>query len=250
MQIPNSKRLILTTLFSLGAIMSTSACDVEESESDSDEFRCWWDDVNFSSTPEAAEFTECTGLSIPASVGGLSADEFEVFAFSLEDDAFALTSATGGLLAPFPAGIDTFDEPAIAAGAFAGTKIGDACSNLVGFGSEQQLLDSSTGIAQTTYSLTLPNRGTLMLDQEENFGPIFAEVNDMVATGQFVRNFSPPLVVVTTSPGSGKVIGGTDEFADFDDDGVMAEIDYIYQIDLVNGTADILDVLVVGYDDD
>lgn len=232
----------LTTCMVL-AVTVLAGCDSEATEDKqySGELRALPVDDN----AELSANVGCTGFEMPQlMVPNFSS--IEVFMFSLQPDAFALTSATGGLLAPFPSTIDTFDEPEISEGAFVGTKVLDRCGNLIGFGSEQQLLDTQTALADTTYTITLPDRGTMLASQEENFAPIFGEINDMVANQEFVRSYSPPLTVVTTSFGSGELLGGTGEFAD--QKGFMIEINFISEINLLDGSADILDVLLVGYE--
>ena len=160
----------------------------------------------------------------------------EIFRFT-EEDFIALTSAPGGLFQPTPAGIPLLDEPAITTGFFVAMKLHDVDGETVGFGSEQEVLDLANETALTTYTLTIPGRGTLMLRHEEDLSFLLDEVNDMLAKQEYVRVFDPPLVVVNTIPGTGKVVGGSKEFKNAK--GVWREIGIMNEINLLEGSFDL-----------
>ncbi|PRP90994.1 hypothetical protein ENSA5_60690 [Enhygromyxa salina] len=163
--------------------------------------------------------------------------------FSTATDTIALSTASGGLFAPFPTGIPALDEPEIADGFLGAFKIHDIHGNLVGFGTEQEVIDFDTAIASTTFTLTLPGRGTLMLSQIEDTSVYFAEVEDMIADEEYIRSFDPPLVAVTTVQGTGRVIGGTGEFRHAR--GRMREIDYLYEANLIDRAFNLTDLIQV-----
>jgi hypothetical protein len=155
----------------------------------------------------------------------------ENFYFSSATDTIATTSATGGLFGPFPAGIPTFDEPEINTGFLLAFKIYDENNNLVGFGTEQEVQDYGNASAVSTLMITLPARGTLMLQQVEDFSIYFSEIDDMMAEQDYHRSFDPPLEALTTVPHTGKIVGGTGEFANAK--GRMKEFDFLYDINLL-----------------
>jgi hypothetical protein len=159
------------------------------------------------------------------------AGTIENFYFSSATDTIALTSATGGLFGPFPAGIPMLDEPEINTGFLFAFKIYDQNDNLVGFGTEQEVQDYETASAISTLMLTLPARGTLMLEQVEDFSLYFAEIEDMMADEDYHRCFNPPLEALTTVAHTGKIVGGTGEFEDAK--GKFKEFDFLYEINLL-----------------
>lgn len=169
----------------------------------------------------------------------------EFFYFEAPEDVISITSAPGNLFAPTPAGIPLFTEPELAEGFMVSFKVYDQNHDLVGFGTEQEIVDLPGEIAYTTYTLTLPGRGTLMLKQQEDIGPLLAEVAEMGATQDLVREYNPPWVMLSTIPGTGRIVGGTGEFAHAK--GVVREFGVTYGIDLTTQTFDIAVVLQVKY---
>jgi hypothetical protein len=173
----------------------------------------------------------------------------EVFKYSSVDDLIATTSdPNNAILAPWPAGIVPLAEPEIVNGGLIATKIRDQNGQLIGFGTEQEVIDFVNAGALTTYTLTLPGRGTLVLQQTEDFGPLFAEIFDMIGDGEFVRSYDPPFEVLTTKPGTGRILGGTGEFAHAK--GTWTELDIVNEFDLINRTFDIDCVLEVTFHGD
>ena len=231
-------------------VASLSACDegqdrdpVEaqlQAESAVEDIEVDWDAVPLPPAVAAAE-----GLDIQieqAPTAGPGGWQFEIENFSLTtNDIFALTGAPGGLFAPIPAGIAAFDEPILAPGFMIASKIFNDEGEVIGFGTEQEILDFQNLSAKTTYTLTLPGRGTLMVEQDEDLSFLIDEVSDMVMDGEFVRSYETPLVNENSIPGTGRVIGGTGEFEHAK--GVVREIGIINELNLITGVHD-LEVIV------
>jgi hypothetical protein len=156
-----------------------------------------------------------------------------VFKFTFAD-TFALNSAPGGLFAPIPPDIDDFDEDVLANGFIAAFTVSDADGEVIGFGTEQEVLNLANATTKTTFTFTLPLQGTLMLSQREDFSLFLAQVLDMIANNETEREYNPPLVAITTIDGTGRVVGGTEEFTGAK--GNMVEIFALSKIDLVQGT--------------
>lgn len=178
----------------------------------------------------------------PASVPALEPCNIETFHFSASE-FIALSMAPGGLFALQPSGIPAL-PPELAEGFLLGFTFYDEQEQVVGFGTEQEVLDFEQATGQTTYTLTIPDRGTLMLRQEEEFAYLLEEVADMVASEELIRTYNPPLVNVHTVPGSGWIVGGTGEF-DFAF-GLMREYSIVRQLDLTTGQHDLGIILQVA----
>jgi hypothetical protein len=163
--------------------------------------------------------------------------KLDSFQFRLIDDLVALTGPPGGFFTTSPQGIATFNDPKLEDSYIFVMTLRDVHDNVVGFGSEQEIVDLVNNQSKTTYTVTLPGRGTLMLSQRESFQVLIDAVNDMVADQEFVRVFNPPIVVVSTIPGTGKVVGGSGEFEG--KTGVWQDINLVYEIDLINNVFDL-----------
>jgi hypothetical protein len=163
--------------------------------------------------------------------------KLDSFRWRITDDLVALTSPPGGFFTTFPQGIPTFDAPKLDNSYIFVVTMRDVHNNVVGFASEQELVDLVNNESKTSYTVTLPDRGTLMLTQRESFQVLIDAVNDMVADQEFVRVFNPPLVVISTIPGTGKVVGGSGEFEGRV--GVWQDINIVYEIDLINNEYDL-----------
>jgi hypothetical protein len=156
-------------------------------------------------------------------------------------DSLSITLGPGSFIAPFPAGTPLLTDPALAT-AFASTfKVHDTNGNPVGVASEMENIDFSTLVSDSNWTVVVPGRGTIFGAQQENIAPLFAIVNDMISRGVFEQTFDPPLVIVTTLPGSGNVIGGTGEFDGAR--GTMVETDQLYFISLITGTLTVTDTM-------
>jgi hypothetical protein len=166
----------------------------------------------------------------------------ESFYLSSEANFLTLTSMEGGLFAPLPMGMPSL-PPELEDGFLLGFTFSDENGEIVGFGTEQEVLDLVDATGETTYTLTIPGRGSLMLAQGEEFAYMFEEINDMVADQEFVREFDPPLVNIHTVPGSARIIGGTGEFAHVK--GFWREISIIYKLDLLTGLHEVGAILQI-----
>jgi hypothetical protein len=156
----------------------------------------------------------------------------------------SLTQMEGGLFAPLPVGMPTL-PPELEDGFLLGFTFYDQNDEIVGFGTEQEVLDLADASGVTTYTLTIPGRGTIMLAHDEEFAYLFEELDDMVADQEFVREFDPPLVNIHTVPGSAKIIGGTGEFDHIK--GSWREISLVYELNLLTGLHEVGIVLQILY---
>jgi hypothetical protein len=178
----------------------------------------------------------------PAMAGGRHTETFVV-----EPSGYmAATLADGGFVAPFPAGIPRLDEPAIRDGLILLAKLEDAAGNVVGFASEHDVLDLANAVSDDTWTLTIPGRGTLFLSHVETLAPLLSFLSEMIASGQLERTWDPPYVLTTTVPRTGKVVGGTGEFAHVH--GRFREIDALRHLSLLTGALEVTDTLVVDFD--
>ncbi len=158
----------------------------------------------------------------------------------------AATLAAGSFLAPFPAGIPTLEEPAIRDGLILLAKLEDAGGAIVGFASEQERADFVSLVGTSTWTLTVPGRGTLFLSQEETLAPLVQFISEMVAAGQPERTWDPPFVLTTTLPGTGGVVGGTGEFKNAH--GTFREVDSLHFISLITGALRVTDTIIIELD--
>jgi hypothetical protein len=220
------------------------AADSHEESAGAQEFSSGFD-LDRKIDPKLEQVVDWAGLDL-TTLTHHTYSSLEVFVISTVTDTLAITSASNGLLAPFPAGIPTLDDPVIADGVLIATTIRDLGDNIVGFGTEQEVLDSANALGETTFTLTLPDRGTLMLAQQEDFSIPFGEIEDMLASQEFIRTYDPPLVFTTTVPCSGTVIGGTEEFAGAS--GWMLEVDIVHEINLIDRTLDLTVLVLAGID--
>jgi len=136
-------------------------------------------------------------------------------------DTVAISNSGMNLLAPFPAGIPTFDEPNIQDGLAILGKIRDEHGEVVGFASE--LEDFPPGGPspegelrwKTSWTLVIPGRGSIFLYQIEDIRELLTMVVlPTLATGiPFEGDYQ---AIPTDGPrrdGRGVIIGGTGEFA-------------------------------------
>lgn len=195
-------------------------------------------DESWAEEPGTTELPLAPAEELPTTQTHFGSTEFFYFT---ANDILAITSAPGGLFPPFPADIPTLTEPELANGFLAAFKVFDQYGNIVGFGTEQEVIDAANAINLTTYTLTIPGRGTLMLRQREDLGVVFDEINDMVSSAELVRTYDPPWIVLTTVPGTGRIVGGSGEFTFAK--GIMREFDVVHQINLADREFD-LDVVI------
>jgi hypothetical protein len=138
---------------------------------------------------------------------------------------------------PLPSGLD--------AGMLSSFNFHDIHGDIVGFGTQQEILDYVDATGQTGYVLSFPERGTLLLSQREEFSYLFAEIADMTADQDYVREFNPPLIHVHTVLGSAEVLGGTGEFQH--EKGTWREITVINELNLETGVHDMTLILQIAH---
>lgn len=242
----------LALLCALACVTSLTACDTQDDTIDGVDAALeaefdpgMWDAVPL---PEGAELGfEAQGQSqTPAQLP--PPWKLETFTLSSSQDFLALTSAPGGLFAPYPADIPTLPAE-IADGLLVAGTFRNQNGEVIGFGTEQEVLDFPNLQTATTYTITIPGRGTLMLEQLEDISWLVAEVNDMVASQEFVRAYDPPVVLVNSIEGTGRVIGGTGEFSGAK--GSVREIGTLHELNLITLQHDLdVDVQVLFFDPD
>jgi len=154
-------------------------------------------------------------------------------------DTLNITLGPGSFIAPFPAGTPLLTDPALASAFVSDFKVRDGSGAVVGVGSELEEISFASLVAKSNWTIVLPGRGTIFGAQQEDVAPLFAIVNDMISRGVFEQTFDPPLVIQTTVPGSGSIIGGTGEFDGAK--GTMVETDTLYFLSLVTGTLTVSD---------
>jgi hypothetical protein len=181
-------------------------------------------------------------LSLLAATSALAGEHTETYVVR-PSGYIAATVANGSFVAPFPAGIATLDEPAIRDGLVLLARLEDTHGNVVGFASEQDVIDLASMVGHSTWTLTIPGRGTLFLTQDETLAPLFGFLTEMVAAGQLERTWDPPYVLTTTLPRTGLVVGGTGEFAHAH--GRFREVDALHRISLLTGALEVTDTLVI-----
>jgi hypothetical protein len=240
-------RFSTSTIIALSSILiSASACD-SSSEPDAVAVELPEDDDSAPaqrvrsqewgrmSVPEIAEEAgQILAAQIDPAKFGCKLDTFQ---FRLINDMVAIATPPDGFFTPFPHGIPNFDAPALEDAYVFLVTMRDLNNNVVGFASEQEVVDLVANTSKTSYTITLPARGTLMLTERESFQVLIDAANQMVADEEYVRTFDPPLVEVLTIPGTGRVVGGSGEFAH--SFGLMQEIGIIYKIDLLNNEFDV-----------
>lgn len=167
----------------------------------------------------------------------------ETFVFD-SDDFRSITTAPDVLFANFPAAMEPM-PPELSTSFMLSFEFRNDDDEIIGFGSEQEVLDFETLTGETTYTLTIPGRGTIVFGQEEDFAWLIDEVDQMVADGEPIRSFDPPLVELSTIPGTGRIIGGTGEFAHAF--GFALEYGIVNQINLITRQHELGTVLQVAY---
>ena len=168
----------------------------------------------------------------------------ETFVFSSNPDFLAISTAPDVLIAPFPVGIAPL-APEIDDGFLLGFQFRDLNGNVIGFGSELEVLDFETLTGDTTYTLMINGRGSIAFSQVEDFESLFGLVDDMVADQVVERVFEPPVVLLSTIPGSTRVLGGSGEFEGVV--GVAREYAIVNSLDLVTRNHNLGSILQVAY---
>jgi hypothetical protein len=145
----------------------------------------------------------------------------ETFVMQSPTDAIAATHDGNKPIAAFPSSIPLLNDPQIKAGFALVAKLRDEAGNIVGFTSEQEVVSADSNILQgrmemdTTWTVTLPGRGTLFLSQREDAAQFARDV--VMPAFLFNRPLAEPMTMITTAgpadDGSGLIVGGTGEFA-------------------------------------
>ena len=154
-----------------------------------------------------------------------------IYTFSTETDVIAMTMASDGLFAGIPVGIDGLDEPAIHNGFIGSARLYESGGPLVGFATKHEEFLPPSPTSLSTFTLTLPGRGTLFIEGVQDVEPFYDQLWDMLASGDLVRTFDPPLTVVSTVPRTGRIVGGSGEFARVR--GVWRETQALHELDLI-----------------
>ena len=157
----------------------------------------------------------------------------ETFHMVAPDDGIAITHSGDKPLPLYPAGIGTLSDEKIKAGFILVTRLRDKDGTIIGFTSEQEVVspesDLNTGVLKThsTWTLTIPGRGTIFLDEIENQTE-FIQTAAVPALMQGKEWTGEQTFITTAGPdasGKGVVTGGTGEFAGIT--GTFAEVTHL-----------------------
>lgn len=175
----------------------------------------------------------------------------EIFYQYSDPDLIAVTSNPGGLLQPVPADVPYLYEPELAGGVAVLVKIRDRFNGMAGFASElEHTTTDETGIpvSEADWTFKIMGRGTLLVTQIKDITAVINLITDMVTTGELERYLDPPLNVASTLPGTGKIVGGTGEFAGAR--GTYEEYTEVYYVNLITGELGLNITHKMIYDDD
>ncbi len=142
------------------------------------------------------------------------------FHMDAPQDGIAITHAGDKPLPLYPAGIGTLSDPSINQGFVLLTKLRDASGAVIGFTSEQEVVSPESNLAngtlmtQSSWTLTIPGRGTIFLFEIENQSEFLQKAGVPALTAG--KEWNQPWTFVTTAgpheSGHGIVVGGTGEF--------------------------------------
>lgn len=145
----------------------------------------------------------------------------ETFHMDAPVDGIAATNSGDKPIPPYPTGVGVLSEDRISQGFVLLTKLRDQSGTVIGFTSEQEVVASESNVMQgrlmttTTWTLTIPGRGTIFLSEDENQSE-FARKAALPAIA-FGKEWNEPWTFVTTvgpqPDGRGAIVGGTGEFA-------------------------------------
>ena len=173
----------------------------------------------------------------------------ESFYIDGSEDFIASTGSPEQVLKPYPVGVQFLYEPNLFGGLALLYKLRDKFGDVIAFSSELEHITTTPDGLQTSLSdwtIKVPNRGMVIVTQIEDFTPLIAEIMDMLANGETERYFDPPFTLETTSPGTGKIVGGVGEFEGAT--GTFREINWLHYIDIANGTLDVDGQLEITFD--
>jgi hypothetical protein len=145
----------------------------------------------------------------------------ETFHMIAPDDGIATTHSGDKPLPLYPPGIGTLSDDAVKQGFILLTKLRDQSGDVIGFTSEQEVVSSESdltkGILKTasTWTLTIPGRGTIFLDENEDQSEFLtkAGVPALAQGKEWNEEWTFTTTVGPDPSGRGVVTGGTGEFA-------------------------------------
>ncbi|WP_099023726.1 hypothetical protein [Mycolicibacterium palauense] len=148
----------------------------------------------------------------------------ETFYLEEPGDIVAITHDGNKPVPPFPDDIATFDADSLSSGMALVTKVRNADDEIVGFAVEQEEVTADSSVMRgrmrmyTSWTLTLPGRGTIFMYEIEDGSKFAREVVIPALTGvrEFQADGEPYYFVTTDGPnpdGTGQIIGGTGDFA-------------------------------------
>jgi hypothetical protein len=145
----------------------------------------------------------------------------ETFHMVAPDDGIATTHSGDKPLPLYPPGIGMLSDDKINQGFILLTKLRDPSGTVIGFTSEQEVVSSESNLAQgllmtqSSWTLTIPGRGTIFLYETENQSEFLQKAGVPALTQG--KEWNEPWTFVTTAgpdpSGKGLIVGGTDEFA-------------------------------------
>jgi hypothetical protein len=173
---------------------------------------------------------ETTSAAKGAPAGEVTEVTFHMVA---PDDGLATTHSGDKPLPLYPAGIGVLSDPNINQGFILLTKLRDDAGNVIGFTSEQEVVSSESDLAQgllktqSSWTLTIPGRGSIFLYETENQSE-FLQKAGVPALAQGIEWNQDWTFTTTSGPdpgGRGYIVGGTDEFAGIR--GTFAEVTHL-----------------------
>jgi hypothetical protein len=174
----------------------------------------------------------------------------ETFHIDTETHVIALTTDLASLLQASPSNLQRLYENSLVGGVAVLTKITDSYGEVIGFGSELELITTdATGktTAKTEWTFKIPGRGTILATQTEDLTALIDLAVDMINNGEAARYLSPPLTVVTTVPGTGKIVAGLGEFKNIS--GTFQETNEITYLNIADGTINLTITLQIKFED-
>ena len=171
----------------------------------------------------------------------------EIFFSKSTNDLVAFTGSPGGLLPPTPTGIKEFDEKNLMGSIAVITQIRNSLGEVIGIATEMEFVEPQGNdvFTDTDWTLKIPGRGTVHLTQVENVNFIVNAISDMKKNGEITKSFTPPIEVITTVPGTGKITGGTKEFENIT--GICKETNRLHSLNLKTGEIDLEFELEITY---
>jgi hypothetical protein len=152
-----------------------------------------------------------------------STDGFTLETFRMEapEDGVAITHSGDKPLPLYPPGIGALVDDHIKQGFVLLTKLRDQNGTVIGFTSEQEVVSDDSNLLQgrlmtsSTWTLTIPGRGTIFLEEDENQTEFVTKAGLPALT--LGKEWNEPWTFVTTvgpdPSGRGIIVGGTDEFS-------------------------------------